>query len=152
MKLSGREGQYQLLGFHRPSSVDGTIARANSDCSGYLEGLGEGSRLGFRRRWFRGGRGSDVESGLAFAPALRTHQCTQRRNGANHGQQNKTGNKKKSAFHIVYRERYHNSPPMVQLYHFNQFASRNHNAMILRAIFFVGERSIEDRGASIHER
>jgi hypothetical protein len=42
------------------------------------------------------------------------------------------------------------SPPMLSLYHFNQFANRNHNAMILRVISFEEERSIEDRVASIH--
>lgn len=99
-----------------------------------------------------GGRGSDVESGLSFAPALRPHQRTQRRNGADRCQQNKTGNKKKSTLHVLHRERYHDSPPMLQLYHFNQFANRNHNAMIPRAFFSEDERSIEDRVASIHER
>lgn len=42
------------------------------------------------------------------------------------------------------------SPPMLSLYHFNQFANRNHNAMILRVISFEEERSIEGRVASIH--
>ncbi|WHZ13450.1 MAG: hypothetical protein OJF52_000282 [Nitrospira sp.] len=42
-------------------------------------------------------------------------------------------------------------PPLTSLfYHFNQFANRIRNAMILRAIFSSGAKSTEDRVASIH--
>lgn len=55
---------------------------------------------------------SDVQSGLSFAPALRAHQCTQRSNGADRRQQKKACNKKKSALHIVHRERPHFITPL----------------------------------------
>ncbi len=41
-------------------------------------------------------------------------------------------------------------PPTSLFYHFNQFANRIRNAMILRAIFFSGAKSTGDRVASIH--
>lgn len=41
-------------------------------------------------------------------------------------------------------------PPTFLFYHFNQFANRIRNAMILRAIFFSGAKRTGDRVASIH--
>ena len=66
-------------------------------------------------------QGSDVESGFSFAPALRPHQRTQRRNGANGGQQDKAGQEKKSALHVLHRERPHDSSPLrlLQVYQFS---------------------------------
>jgi hypothetical protein len=99
---------------------------------------------------------SDVQSGLSFAPALRAHQCAQRSNGADRRQQKKARNEKKSTFHIVHRERAHFVTPLIVLialfYHFNRFATRIHNAMVLLVIVFSRARSTGDRVASIHAR
>ncbi len=54
---------------------------------------------------------SDVKSGLSFAPALRAHQRTQRRDGADRRQQKKACNEEKSTLHIVHRERPHDFTP-----------------------------------------
>ena len=62
-----------------------------------------------------------MESGFSFAPALRPHQRAQCRNGANGGQQDKAGQEKKSALHVLDRERPHDSSPLrlVPVYHFS---------------------------------
>ena len=54
---------------------------------------------------------SDVQSGLAFTPALRAHQRAQGRNGANRGQQHEAGDEEESTLHIVHRERSHDVTP-----------------------------------------
>jgi hypothetical protein len=61
------------------------------------------------------GGGSDVKSSFSFAPALRTHQRAQRRNGANRCQQYKTGNEEKPTLHVLHRERPHHFTPILPI-------------------------------------